>query len=322
MLVAPRLRGVCRYLNIVVRLTKLVAHAYGEFVSYLELERGYTPATIQAYRSDGRVFMTFLEQNGHEQHVDEVKHYTTRQYIAWLRKRGLRSTSIARRLNSLRSFWKFVRDNEHTDRDPFLRISIPKRPGKLSVYLTAQECQRLLQAAECQRSIFQAFRDRAVLSVLIFTGIRRSELLDLKTTSVDLGAAMLRVTEGKGKKDRLLPLPERAVDALADWLELRPECNHEYLFTHPNGTRLSRKALAGIVKRAVKRAGIEGKHVTLHTVRHTFACLMLQSGCDLFSLSRFLGHTRLDTTAIYLHATVEDLRELVARDPLSAAQAW
>ena len=290
-----------------------------EFVSYLDLERGYSPLTIKAYQSDFRIFLRYLSHIGQEPQVHIINRQVIRRYIAWLRKEGLKPTSIARRLHSLRSFWNYLRDNDYTERDPFLQVSIPKRARSLPVYLSAQECVALLEATERQSSALLAFRDKAILSVLVFTGIRRAELLELRLTSVDMGQATLRIERGKGGKTRLVPLSHQAVTALKDWLELRPECDHDYLFTSQACGRLGRRALTGALRRALASAGLERKGITPHKLRHTFACLMLQSGCDLFSLSKLLGHTHLDTTTIYLHASVEDLRPPMARHPLNAA---
>jgi len=289
---------------------------YEEFLSYLDLERAYSPLTIIAYRSDGRLFLRYLQGAQHQPSLEAVDRNTVRGYIAWLSREGLKANSIARRLHSLRSFWTYVRDNGYTDRDPFLRVSVPKRGRPLPVYLSADECTALLRAAERQSSALFAFRDRAILSLLVFTGLRRSELLALRLSSVDLGEGTLRVESGKGRKARLLPLAHQLLAALRDWVEVRPECAHDFLFTSQATKPLGRKGLMGTLARALQRASINGKRITLHTLRHSFACLMLQNGCDLFSLSQLLGHTRLDTTATYLHVNLPDLRRAVAKHPL------
>ena len=180
-------------------------------------------------------------------------------------------------------------------------------------YLSAQECAALLVAAERQGSVLLAFRDKAALATLIFSGVRRGELLNLRVRSVDLGDEKLVVEKGKGNKTRVLPLVPRLHQALADWLELRPACEHDFLFTTQWGARMSKRGLTS----ALRGARITKPAITLHSLRHSFACLLLQNGCDLFSLSKMLGHTRLDTTAVYLQATVEHLRSALACHPLS-----
>lgn len=175
-----------------------------------------------------------------------------------MRGEDLASSSIARRLNSLRSFWNYLRDSGYTQQDPFLRISVPKRSKPVPHYLSADECEELLAATERQSSIAWAFRDKAILSLLIFTGIRRSELLELRLDSVALSQGTLRVQKGKGRKTRVLPLCERAATALRDWLELRERCDHEYLFTSTGRRHLGVKGLMGVLRRSVAHHPLNG----------------------------------------------------------------
>jgi len=267
-----------------------MAPLYEELLSYLDLERGCRPLTIKSYRSDFRLFRRYLKQANTEADVSNTNRQTIRRYITWMRSDDLKSSSIARRLNSLRSFWNYLRDSGYTQKDPFLRISVPKGSKPVPHYLSADECEELLAATERQSSIARAFRDKAILSVLIFTGIRRSELLELRLDSVDLSQGTLRVEKGKGRKTRVLPLCERAPNALRDWLELREPCGHDYLFTSIARRRLAVKGLMGVLRRALAKTNIDSDSVTLHTLPHTFGSLMLQGGCDLFTLSRLLGH--------------------------------
>jgi len=294
----------------------LIELLYEEFLSYLEVERDYSTLTVSAYRCDGKLFLEALAELSVEPKVESVTKQTVRQYIALLRRQGLKSTTIARRLCSLRSFWNYLRDTEYTNYDPFLKISTPKKERPLPTYLTAQECTALLEAAERQRSVSLGFRDKAALATLIFTGVRRGELLNLRVASVDFQGERLVIEKGKGKKPRVLPLAQPLREALQDWLELRPRCNHDFLFTAQWGAKMGKYGLASALRRALKGAGITKPGITLHKLRHSFASLMLQNGCDLYSLSKMLGHTRLDTTAIYLHTTVEHLRSALACHPL------
>ena len=288
---------------------------FEEFLSYLAVECNRSPLTITAYRSDFRLFTQCPGQAGQHLGPEDVDRQLIRRYVTWLHGQGHKPNSIARRLNSLRSFWKYLRDNGYTDRDPFLRVSVPKRERPLPVWLTADECDRLLEAAERQPSTFRGFRDRAIIAVLIFTGVRKAELLGLRLSSVDMAEATLRIECGKGGKSRLIPLAPRCVAALADWLELRPLCDHDRLFTSIANRPLGHKGLPSVLRGALRRARM-AKRVTLHGLRHSFACLMLQGGCDLYSLSQLLGHGRLDTTARYLHTSARDLHRAIARHPL------
>jgi len=294
-----------------------LAPAHEEFLAYLDLEANRSPQTVTAYASDFRQFLLCLTETDREPVGEAIDRQTIRQYVAWLRRRGLSVTSICRRLASLRSFWRFLGDNGYTDRDPFVRVSIPKRARSLPVALSAPEAQALLQAAERQPSIYRAFRDRAALSVLLFTGLRRAELLALRLPDVDLGEGTLRIEHGKGDKTRLVPLGERPLSALRDWLDLRPGCDHDFLFLSSDRRPLGRRALMGLLRKALRRAGIDRPGVVLHSLRHTAATLLLQGGCDLASVQRILGHSSLNTTGVYLQVTMHDLRRAVARHPLA-----
>jgi len=294
-----------------------IDNLHNEFLAYLELERDYSPHTISSYRSDFRSFLQFLASEGVLPELDQVDRSTVRRYLAWLHDRGVSSATIVRRIDSLRSFWNYLRESEYTESDPFFRISVRKRPARTPTHLSLEEAQGLLAAAGRQGSLFNAFRDTAVLTVLLCTGIRRSELLSLTLDALDLDGGTLQVTAGKGSKSRVLPLLPAACTALADWLELRPDCGHDRVFTSKWGAPLSTNGLSSLLKRALGASGITKSGITLHSLRHTFACLLLKSGCDLYSLQRMLGHSRLDTTAVYLHATVEDLRAAAAKHPLN-----
>jgi len=288
-----------------------------EFLTYLEVERDYSSLTAVAYRSDFRAFLHFLKTAGLLADLRQMDRSVVRRYVAWLKSRGLKASSVARHLNSLRSFCNYLRESQYTEADPFFRISLPKRPQEVPAHLTAEEAEALLAAAGRQRCVFNAFRDTAVLSVLLYTGVRRSEALNLRLSDLDLAGGTLQVVAGKGGKSRVLPLLPAPCEALSDWLELRPtDCGHDRVFTCKWGAPLSKRGLASCLSRALQAAGIRRPGITLHSLRHTFACLLLKGGCDLYSLQRMLGHSRLDTTAGYLHATVEDLREAVSAHPL------
>jgi site-specific recombinase XerD len=286
---------------------------YEEFLTYLEVERDSSPLTITSYRSDGKLFVASLGHLGVEPQIDAVSGHVVRRYLAYLSRRGQKPASIARKLCSLRSFWRYLRDSDYTQSDPFVRISAPSKERALPNYLSAQECAALLDAAERQRSIFLAFRDKAALATLIFTGLRRGEILGLRVAALDFADNKVVVRRGKGKKSRVVPMVAQLRQPLEDWLEVRPACGHDFVFTTQSGVRMGKRGLMTALGRALATAGIDKPGITLHKLRHSFACMLLQNGCDLFSLSTMLGHTRLDTTAIYLEATVEHLRSAIGR---------
>jgi site-specific recombinase XerD len=182
--------------------------------------------------------------------------------------------------------------------------------------MLAQETATDSEVDDDNRCPWMGFRNRAMISVLLFCGLRRQELADLKLSDLDLEARWLKVQRGKGGKGRSIPLAPEAVGAIADWLEFRPEADHEYLLTGLGGRRLEKNGLVRVFHEVAKRAGVDRRGVSLHTLRHTFASLLLQEGCDLVSIQELLGHADLSTTAIYLHLDAAHLQGAVERHPL------
>lgn len=291
---------------------------YDEFLTYLAVERNCSPLTISAYRDDGRSLSRYLEAEGIAPAVESIARLVVRGYIAWLRGRGLSPTTVARRIHSLRSFWNYLWDSDYVDTNPFRKISLPKQSRALPVYLSVEEAQRLVAAAAAQEPEFYACRDKAILSFLLFTGARRGELLSLTWDDVDLQGHTVRFVGAKGDKTRVVPLAEQLLSDLLAWQEARPLCNHRHVFVSKSRARLGKRGLKTVLTRAIEASGIDKQSVTTHKLRHTFACLMLRGGADLSCLQRMMGHSRLDTTGIYLSATAEDLREAMLRHPMEA----
>lgn len=181
---------------------------YEEFLSYLDLERGYSPLTITAYRSDFYQFLVHLDDLALSRSLDSVERHVLRQYIARMREQGMAATTIARRLNSLRSFWKHLRDNGYAECDPFLRISVPKRPRSLPVHLSADECASLLEGSLRQPSVFLAFRDRAILES---TCLHRDEERGVAGVATGVGRPEGEEAPHRGRKgteDSCAPAPQ------------------------------------------------------------------------------------------------------------------
>lgn len=186
--------------------------------------------------------------------------------------------------------------------------------------LSAQEARRVLAASERHSNARLAFRNRAIISLFVFCGLRRAELVGLEVDDVDLRSRWVRARKGKGGKGRSVPLLPEAAEAVADWLELRPEVDHDALFVGIHGQRLKVGGVAKVFRAAADRAGVDREGVTLHTLRHTFASLLLQEGCDLIAIQELLGHADLSSTAIYLHMDASHLQGAVARHPLSGSR--
>jgi site-specific recombinase XerD len=289
-----------------------------DFLVYLDAERGYSPYTVKSYRGDLRSFFSFAVTRD----VTEVGDVTTllvREWISSLRTGGLAHSSIARHLYALRSFWSFLLDSEAVAGDPLKRISIPKQKHSLPATLSVAELRVLLAAAEQHPNPVVGFRDYAIVCMLAFTGMRRGELLAMDVDHVSLEGSVVHVKHGKGGRSRIIPLAEEAVSAIRDWLDVRPKSKTEALFVTVRGNRIYPSRLQVIWRRVLEQSGVCRPGVTLHTLRHSFATLLLQNGANLFAIQKLLGHSRLDTTAFYLRMGDDDLRAGVERHPLSSA---
>jgi len=290
-----------------------------DFLLYLQAERGCSPLTAAAYRSDLSQFFTHLQQFDGAGEPTEVTVGMVRSWIVSMHQRGMTNNSVARRVCALKSFWKYLCERELASPVLMAKVSTPRREQTLPVYLNEGDLRKLLEAALQQRTAFGAFRDYAIVATFVYAGLRRGELLDLRVGDVDLEERTMRVVRGKGQKTRIIPMVEELGQAIADWLEYRRSCGHDYLFTTNRGNRIYPSRLQIIWRKILQRSGIKRSGVSMHTLRHSFATLLLRSGrADLVSIQHLLGHSRLDTTAIYLHVGAEQVREAMSGHPLAA----
>jgi len=289
-----------------------------DFLVYLEAERGCSPLTITAYQSDLSQLFEFMQQIGVAPIPSDVTTSLIHSWVVHMKRRDLSGSTIRRHVYALKSFWTFLLDFDHVSHDPTRRVATPKRRKGLPNYLNEDELRLLIAAAADHRVDYCRRRNRAIIATFAFTGVRRGELLSLRLPDVDLIDQTVRIEDGKGGKTRILPLLDDACEALQQWLDVRRDTGHDYLFTTTHGNRIHASRLQIIWRDILQRSGIKKPRVTMHTLRHTFATLLLRSGrCDLASLQKLLGHSRLDTTAIYLHVGPQQLREAVDGHPLA-----
>ena len=288
-----------------------------QFLLYLDAERGYSVHTTKSYRSDLRLFCDFARGDSGTLNVEDVSTETVRAWVVAMKGNGLAGITIARRLHALRALWRYLIETGVVLTDPVRRVSTPKRQHRLPRYLRVEELRALLDAAQHNRITALAFRDYAIIAVLAYTGIRKGELLGLRVDDLDLDRGQITV-RGKGAKWRVVPLAAGARDAVSDWLEFRPDdCGHDYLFATGRGNRIHPSRLQRIWESILERSGVRRSGVCIHTLRHSAATLLLQSGaCDIVQLQQLLGHSRLDTTAIYLHVEPASLRLAMEGHPL------
>ncbi|HEY5977471.1 MAG TPA: site-specific tyrosine recombinase XerD [Solirubrobacterales bacterium] len=284
-----------------------------DFLSYLELERGLSRNTLNAYRTDLFQYGEFLA--AHEADALTVRPADVGEFLAELATGNGRpacsASTIHRKAACLRSFYKHLRRDELIADDPTAVLSAPRRAKKLPQVLNYAEVQKLLAAPQGDEPT--TLRDRALLEVMYACGLRASETIGLEIGDVELREGFLRA-RGKGSKERLIPLGRKAIAAISVYMRGgRPKLvgdRHEAkLFVNFRGGPLSRQGLYKIVQRHARAAGLGGQ-MSPHTLRHSFATHLLAGGCDLRAVQEMLGHADISTTQMYTHLSGERLRDV------------
>ena len=280
------------------------------FADYLALEQGASPRTSEAYLRDVERLAQFARVKGAASPID-VSSRTLRDFVYHLKDVGLAPASIRRNISAVRTYFRFLMGDGLVVRDPSERLETPKRWRTLPEVLAVEEVARLLAAPTLDEPL--AFRDRAMLELAYGAGLRVSEWITLATRDVMLDEALVRVF-GKGSKERLVPIGRSAIGAVAIYVrELRPRLERGegkgMLFLNARGRPLTRMGAWKILRRYVEMAGIT-KHVSPHTLRHSFATHLLEGGADLRAVQEMLGHADISTTQIYTHVDREYLRKV------------
>ena len=284
------------------------------FLSYLRVEKGLAQNTILAYGRDLRRFAEFLRKR-HKNQLEEVTREDVVDFLSSLYKEKLDSRSVARYLVSLRGLYKFAMMEERVTTDPTENLESPKVRSSLPTYLRVDEIDKLLQAPDLSTAI--GLRDRAMLEVLYSTGLRVSELLNLRIGDVDVRMGCVRCI-GKGDKERLVPIGRKGIEAVEQYLaQSRPKFarpsapppHNHVLFLTRIGRRLSRVGIWKILHDYGVRLGLRGR-LTPHKLRHSFATHLLEGGADLRSVQLMLGHADISTTQIYTHVVEERLKQI------------
>jgi integrase/recombinase XerD len=285
--------------------------AVSRFLDAVWMERGLSPNTLAAYRAD----LTALARWLAERNVPIMR--TTRadlqDFIAWRVRAGARPRSTARQLSSFRRFFRYFMREGAIKEDPTAQIAMPKIGRSLPRSLTEEEVESLLAAPVITDPLGN--RDRTMLEVLYATGLRVSELVNLRQSQINLNQGVIRIL-GKGDRERLIPLGEEAMRALKEFArgprgEILLERQTDYLFPTRRGDRMTRQAFWHIIKRYARKASI-AKELSPHTLRHAFATHLLNHGADLRVVQMLLGHSDLSTTQIYTHVARERLKDMHA----------
>ncbi len=284
-----------------------------DFLSYLELERGLSRNTLNAYRTDLLQYGEYLSAHGRD--ALGATAADVADFLAELatgeERPACSAATIHRKAACLRSFYKHLRRDELIGDDPTAALSAPRRSKKLPHVLNYAEVQKLLAAPRGSEPT--ALRDRALLEVMYACGLRASETIGLELGDVDLREGVLRA-RGKGSKERLVPLGRQAIAAINAYLrggrpKLVGERHEPRLFVNFRGGQLTRQGLYKIVQRHARAAGLAGR-MSPHTLRHSFATHLLAGGCDLRAVQEMLGHADISTTQMYTHLSGDRLKEV------------
>ena len=278
------------------------------YVRYLKLERNYSPNTLEAYRHDLGHLLAYCHRE--EKDVLQMKLEDLQHFAAGIHELGIGPTSQARILSGVRSFYRWLLLDGRIDADPTELLESPRLGEHLPEVLTTAEVDQL--EASIDRSKPEGQRNRAIIEVLFSCGLRVSELTHLRLSDLFLDEGYIRVM-GKGSKERLVPISNRAVHELQLWFSDRnlmtiKAGEEDYVFLNRRGAHLTRTMILIMVKRQAEAAGIQ-KTISPHTLRHSFATALLEGGADLRVIQAMLGHEDIGTTEIYTHIDTTTLRE-------------
>ncbi|QQZ07955.1 tyrosine recombinase XerC [Heyndrickxia vini] len=279
------------------------------FIEYIQVERNYSEYTVKFYRRDIEHFYMFMVEQGIS-HLEDVEYFDARLYLTKLYEKEYSRTSLARKISSLRSFFKFLMREKIVKENPFTLISQSKKQLKIPKFFYEEEMEKLFEV--CQGNTNLDFRNLSLLEVLYSTGIRVSECANIKLNDIDFDFETIHV-KGKGKKERIVLFGTFANDALNNYIKnarplLMNKSNHEYLFVNYRGTPLTTRGIRHILNNLISKAALTGK-MHPHMLRHTFATHLLNNGADLRTVQELLGHENLSSTQIYTHVTKEQLRK-------------
>ena len=267
--------------------------------------RNRSAATISAYRSDLRQFFSWLKTNTIAAALpSDVERSDVEEFLAHLGQQRISGVSRARKLAAIREYFRHLVDSEALQRSPAASVETPKKERTVRAWLQRDEYSRMLSLAGANA------RDYAILQLFLQTGIRVSELCDLRAGDVELGAKRLVVRSGKGMVGREIQLERRGLQALKQWLSVRGQAPHDFLFTNRYGEPIGERGVKKLVTKYRTQAGIT-KKAGCHALRHTFATIKAKQGVSPFQLKDWLGHANLNTTQIYVHMAHDNAQKVM-----------
>ena len=282
-----------------------------EFKQYLAIERRYSEDTVKAYTDDLRLFSDFLFENGGSSSFTQVNRFDVHVFMSFLYDKHYQSSSIARIISSLRSFYRFMEKNTYIESNPFAYVQLKRHPRSLPRFFYEKEMTALFEATDGDEPIL--IRDKALLETLYATGMRVSECTGLTLQAIDMEMRAM-LLHGKGNKDRYVPFGRYCQKALENYyvkvrtpLMIKYKKEHNFVFVNHYGDPVTAAGITYILKKIVSRSSLTTQ-IHPHELRHTFATHMMNNGADLRAVQELLGHSSLSTTQIYTHVTKEHLQ--------------
>lgn len=282
-----------------------------EYIRYLQIERGLADNTIESYKRDLNQYLVYLEKNELRDWM-KIDRYTILSFMQELKETKKSSATVIRMVSSLRKFHQYLKQEQRSSVDPMLHIDTPKKAQHLPKVLSMTEVEKLIETPNTNEIL--GLRDRAILEVMYATGLRVTELTELKMDDLHLSLGLIQ-TIGKGDKERIIPIGDLAIKWIENYLKYsrnkleKPSKRSPYLFLNHHGRKLTRQGIWKNLGALVKKAGIE-KEVTPHTLRHSFATHLLENGADLRVVQELLGHSDISTTQIYTHITKQRMAKV------------
>ncbi|WP_282037441.1 site-specific tyrosine recombinase XerD [Saccharicrinis aurantiacus] len=286
-----------------------------DFKGYLKVEKGLSDNSIHAYHTDLNKLIQYLKEKDYSVNPEEVTIVHLREMVEWVAQKGISARTQARIISGIKAFYKYLLIEEKIEKDPTALLVPPKIERKLPELLSVEEIDSIINCIDTKKPEGQ--RNRAILETLYSCGLRVSELIELKISNLYFETGFIKV-DGKGKKERLVPISTKAIKEINLYLsEYRRLLNihkdsEDVLFLNRRGKRLSRVMIFTIIKNLVTKVGIK-KNVSPHTFRHSFATHLVEGGANLRAVQEMLGHTSIVTTEFYTHLDSQYLKETMAQ---------
>ena len=286
----------------------MIVQLISEYLNWLEVERGLSRNTIDAYKND---LIGFFDYFQNIENLDEIKRNNFSEYTMFLASNNISASSITRKIASIKGFFKYVSANREIKANPALAINSPKLPKRLPKVITFEEIKKLLNNR-------LTVKEKAVFELLYATGLRVSELVNLEIKNVDFKNNLIKTT-GKGSKERFVPVGKKAKAALNEYLKqreliLKTKFGSNYkenaIFINDNGKKITRQWVYNFIK---KQGETIHKQISPHTIRHSFATHLLENGADLRAVQELLGHSSVVTTQLYTHISKKRLKQIYSQ---------